>query len=184
MNKRSGFTLIELLVVIAVLAILCTIVIGASSMMMQTSRARRYSITAEVLKVAIMRYRTEYGVWPVDRDEKFDSHNGDWYYLIENNDKVIDALRTCIQGNDLNPEGIRFIDETTIYTSDGDNMIPFNKVTRNTGNPIVYRVKHGHYKGSSKKWDYYKIGFNFRDDTVSVGPVGDSMTTGGVDDEY
>lgn len=182
MNKRSGFTLIELLVVIAVLAILCTIVIGASSMMMQTSRARRFSITKEVLKVAIMRYRTEYGVWPVTKDDSFDRRSGDWYYLSDNNDKVINALRTCNQERNMNPDGIRFIDETTIYTSNGDDMVLLSQASGNKGHQIVYRVKSGRIEGTSKKWALYEIGFNFRDDLVDVGPG--TMVDGSEDDEY
>lgn len=182
MKKHGGFTLIELLVVIAVLAILCTIVIGASSMIMQTSRERRFTITKEVLKVAIMRYRTEYGVWPVSKEDDFDREKDGVYYLSTNNDKVLNALRTCNQEKNMNPDGIRFIDETTIYTSDGDDMIPLHKASGNKGHKIVYRVKNGRIEETSKKWALYEIGFNFRDDSVTVGP--DTMVDGSAKDEY
>lgn len=182
MNRKKGFTLVEILVVIVILSILSTLVIGGSTVMLKTARAKRFTTTCEVLRTAIMRYRTEYDDWPVDISDLADEESKGVYFFHKNNYKIIDALRV---NNAKNPDSIQFIDETTLLSPNGKNAVPLSDTDE--GSPVVYIVKEGKYKTDENKgrqWDYYKIGIDFEQDTVSVGAVGTDMTTGADKDEY
>lgn len=167
---NSGFTLIELLVVIAVLAILGTIIMGGARMMMRTSRKRRFTMTKEVLQTALMRYRAEYNGWPVARDggDAKVSFKGDNY-------KVFGPMRVGANSADQNPDGIRFFDETSLLTLQGDRVVPLSSMSGNSETPVVYVPVSG--RGHA----FYEVNIDFELDTVKVGP--DDMEDGGKDDD-
>lgn len=149
--RRSAFTLIELLVVISVMSMLGLIIIGGSRMLLQTARERRSVITREALRTALHRYRTDYQHWPVspsDKKFKSDSKSKDddgftWYKWDSSNYLVFDALRT---GNEEgNPDDLRFIDETVIYTTDtgdsGGKLVTLSKAGAGLGKSLFYAMK-------------------------------------------
>ncbi len=166
MNSKKGFTLIELLIVIAVLAILGTIIVGASSKVMKTARQRRFVVTSEALSVALTRYYTEYGYWPVDSDNcGCDSHNGTVHIWNKNNDVLFSKLRK--KNNDA---GIRFIDESTLLVPDGKKTQTLAEVTSD-GKPLVYVVGNGRITDGSNKgnhWEYYEARIDYATHTATV----------------
>lgn len=185
-RRKAGFTLIELLVVIGVVSILGTITIGTSRMLVQTSRERRTKVTRDALNVALHRYRTEYQQWPVSKSDKnWDSHstregttayNGyEWYEWKSNNDRVFGALRK----NDRdNPDNIRFIDETAVYTRDssGKKVVPL--ANAGSGNhALCYAMKR------DNKPEPYIVWICFDTDEAEVGPRDGNFKTGESDDD-
>lgn len=173
-KRNSGFTLVELLTVIAVLAILGTIIIGGARMMMRTARKRRFDTTKEVLHTALMRYRTEYNGWPVARASSADAAAK--VTFKSDNYKLFDALRVCNKGTGMNPDEIRFLDETSVLTYSDGKAVPLSSASGNTENPI------GYIPLSGKGFAYFEVTLDFDLDTVSVGPA--NMETGDEDDEY
>ncbi len=168
-NLREGFTLLEILLTMTVLAILGTIVIGGVNLVNGNARAKRNALTCEVLEVALNRYKTEYNQWPVDRE----GDNETRVFDGEDNAEVFSALR---EENDQNFENLRFIDETTLFTTeDGDlssPVIQLSKTTAGSNRPLVYVPKNNRKsKTSSKKTSrvrYFKVTINFDTDTVKV----------------
>lgn len=168
---RSGFTLIELLVVISVMAVLGTIVLGSSRVLVQTSRVRRSTVTREALNVAMNRYRTEYQQWPVSRSEAKnscdkhieakDSSNGyDWYEWSKKNYVVFDALRA-----NNNTDSIRFIDETAIFTDDDNHKpIPLSSASGSSGHSLCYVTRR------TNKAEPFTVRICFDTDECIVGP--------------
>lgn len=174
-RASSGFTLVELLLVVAVISILGTIIVGGSRMLVQTSRNRRAAITREALNVALHRYRTEYQSWPVEKADA-DSHdkrdgstayNGyEWYLWRRSNARVFDALRTTNQ--EKNPDQLRFIDETAVYTTttgdDTGKLIPLSTAGTGAGKNLFYAKKR------DNKPAYFEVWICYDTDEAEVGP--------------
>ena len=180
---NGGFTLIEILVVVAIMAILGTVTIGTSRMLIQTSRERRTKITREALNVALHRYRTEYQEWPVSKNDGYDrkgkrqgttAYNGyDWYEWKESNYRVFNALR---KGDKDNPDDIRFFDETTVYTQDssGNKVVPLSE--SGNGNPVLcYAMKRDNKPSPFTVW------ICFDTDEAEVGPRDSALEAGGIE---
>lgn len=169
--RQRGFTLIELLIVISIMALLGLIIVGGSRMLLQTARERRSAITRAALDVAIHRYRTEYQRWPVSlSDKNWDSSSTidgcKWYEWKNNNSRVFDALRA---GNtEGNPDGLRFIDETAIYTTDtgdaGGKLITLSKAVVEPGKNLFYAMKR------DNKPAPFTVKICFDTDECEVGP--------------
>lgn len=185
-RHRAGFTLIELLVVISVIGILGTIIIGSSRMLLQTSRERRSKITRETLSVALQRYRTEYQCWPVSRQEassqtkskreNTNAYNGYyWYKWEKDNYEIFDALR--VGNRQGNPDDIRFIDETSVYTAKGagEAVTPLSSASGTTGHSLYYAMKRNNKAAPFIVW------ICFDTDECEVGP--DSFDAGYINEE-
>ena len=176
--RKAGFTLIEILIVVGIMAILGTITLGTSRLLIQTSRERRAKVTRDALNVALHRYRTEYQQWPVSKSDvgskKGDYREGTtayngcyWYEWKDNNDEIFDALRA---GG--NSEGIRFLDETTVYTKTGSGktakVVPLSETGANSkGNTLCYAMKRDNKPAPFIVW------ICFDTDEAEVGPRDD-----------
>lgn len=185
-SRRVGFTLVELLVVIAVMGILGTIVLGSSRMLIRTARERRAKVTRDALNVALHRYRTEYQHWPVSKkdsranlpgnendDERkrrgTDAYNGeDWYRWDVDNYKIFDALRVGNKSRDMNPDDIRFIDESATLGSDGNRedgaVSPLSQLNGTTGHSLFYGMRRDNKAAPFAVWicfatDEAEVGF-------------------------
>lgn len=182
---KSGFTLVELLVVIAVMAILGTIVLGSSRMLIQTAREHRTRTTRDALNVALHRYRTEYQEWPVsksdakgqphDKREGTSAYNGyEWYQWKEDNWKIFDELRAV-----NNPDKITFLDEAAVYTSSssGEKVIPLADAAGNTGHSLYYAMKRDNKSAPFLVW------ICFETDEAEVGPRDGSFQAGYISEE-
>ena len=185
--KRNGFTLMELLVVIVVIGILATLVAGAARYAMRAARTKRKDISCGILKTAIHRYRTEYGDWPHPENNKGTArwvdagsiHKRQVYdFTGADNASVFGMLRAT---SDDNPDHIRFLDETTFFTPDGDSGA--SKLCDTTGGkPLVCQYRSGRWTSKSgNKYLYYTVTFDYEyeDVTVSVSGFNDE----GADDE-
>lgn len=166
-NNRQGFTLIEILMVVVVISILGGIVMAASSYMTRVSRSKRLAVTKTVLETAIYRYRAEYGDWPLPESEAY-SDEDEIEFSGEDNKKVFGALR---MSSDRNPDGIQFIDETTVFTWDSGKklVIPLAQAKRGQEMPLLYIDGNGKYKSESGKMNYFTVKIHTVDETVTVG---------------
>ncbi len=164
-TRRRGFTLIELMAVMLIIALIASITMASAKFLIHTSRKRRFEVTCLTLETALARYRHEYNVWPVD------SPSGSSFTASgENNAAVFDKLREK-NNESANPKGIRFLDETTLYTSvrqgTTEERMILSTARAKSGNesralPLIYR------EPKSGDTRYFKVTFNFDDDTVDV----------------
>ncbi|MES2598436.1 MAG: type II secretion system protein [Verrucomicrobiota bacterium] len=110
---RRGFTLVELLVVIVIIAILASLAVPVTTIVMTKANEVRTKAVLKDLQVAIGHFRTEYNRFPVDLTG---SSGGDDIDPIITNDSnpLVSVLMAMIDPNsggpNLNPRGIKFID--------------------------------------------------------------------------
>lgn len=165
-RRRAGFTLIELMAVMVIIALIASITMASVQHLIRTSRKRRYEVTCLTLETALARYRHEYNAWPVD------SPSGSSYSVGgEDNKTVFGKLRDSNSAQSANPKGIRFLDETTLYTTvkngTEDERMILSTARAKSGNanvdlPLVYRDPKS---GDTR---YFQVTFDFNDDTVDV----------------
>jgi prepilin-type N-terminal cleavage/methylation domain-containing protein len=72
---RSGFTLVELLVVIVILAMLASLITVAASRAMTAARNAAIKAEIDMLHMAIMNYKNEYGSFPPCVDTEYASNS-------------------------------------------------------------------------------------------------------------
>lgn len=157
---QRGFTLIELLLTIVIISILGLIVVGGIELVGKSSRSKRISLTCRVLEAALQRYHAEYNEWPVERDQSEQRTFTDDNYLVFN------ALR---EDDDRNYDNLRFIDETTLFTTKGGSLsgeaIPLSQ-SKNYVSPLVFAPVN---KQSDKsRLRYYTVTIDFEYNTVKV----------------
>ncbi|MDD5706105.1 MAG: prepilin-type N-terminal cleavage/methylation domain-containing protein, partial [Kiritimatiellae bacterium] len=152
-----GFTLVELLVVMVVIALLGTIIIGSAQVVVRISRDKRYSLTCQVLKTALWRYRSEYNRWPTGGMSP-DPKTLTLTVQGADNSKVFDMLR---EGSSGNPKGIRFLDETTLFTVVSGERIALSRAPSELM-PLVYADRD---TGTNC---YFNVVFDMDSDSVDV----------------
>ena len=151
--RKKGFTLLELLVVIVVVGILATLVAAAAGYAVRTARQRRMEISCQNLRIAILRYRTEYNEWPGGDPGSVASKT----FEGTSNKNVFGMLR---RESDDNPDHIHFLDETAFFTPGGEGS---QKLSETTGDqPLVCLSRTG------RDYLYYKVVINYANETVSV----------------
>jgi prepilin-type N-terminal cleavage/methylation domain-containing protein len=156
--RRAGFTLMELLLVMVVIAILGTIIMGSAGFITRLARVRRAEVTCRVLETALSRYRSDYDKWPV-------GSSSPGSYIIsktgKNNQEIFGALREANRSQ--NPRGIRYLDESTVYTVDGKgNPVTLDKQDEEGALPLVYVTREG------ARAKYFKVVIDVDKDTVKV----------------
>lgn len=167
--KKDGFTLLELLVVIVVIGILATLVVGGANYALRVARAKRVSLSCNVLQTAIHRFHTEYNEWPGGGTP---NSNHQVVFTGEGNKAVFGPLRVDSKDN---PDGIVFLDETAFFTPDNDDGA--TKLSETTGaKPLVFVSRSGRWTKKNGDYLYYKVVINYEYDSVSV-------TSPGFDDE-
>ena len=166
------------------MGLLGTIVLGSSRMLVRTSRERRANVTRDALNVALHRYRTEYQRWPVskkssqsnlpsDEDARkrrgTKAYNGsDWYRWDVDNYKIFDALRVGNKSRDMNPDDIRFLDESATFGAEGNRedgaIKPLSQLGGSTGHSLFYGMKRDNKAAPFAVWicfdtDEAEVGF-------------------------
>lgn len=166
--SKKGFTLVEILMVIVVISILSGIVMAASSYMTRLSRSKRLAVTKQVLETAIYRYRAEYGDWPLPENKDY-SDRDDVVFSGESNKEIFGALRMA--NKKRNPDGIQFIDETSVFTWNDAKKHPIplsESLPRDAEVPLIYIDSNGKYKSESGRLNCYKVTFDFVEESVRV----------------
>jgi prepilin-type N-terminal cleavage/methylation domain-containing protein len=64
LRKPDSFTLVELLVVIAIIAILASVILGISGVVINAAKRARAQNTAQQIQTSCLAYYTEYSVYP------------------------------------------------------------------------------------------------------------------------
>jgi prepilin-type N-terminal cleavage/methylation domain-containing protein len=134
--RRSGFTLVELLAVIMIIALLVALVTPAVMRAMSTARTAAVKTEIDLLHMAVMNYKNEYGSFPPSRDFVDNDGTPPFYTLNQNNgfvskDRVRKHLRrlfprmnTGTTGADYQNEllGLNTIQAPTLVTQDGYSL--------------------------------------------------------------
>ena len=163
--RRSGFTLIELLTVIVIIGILATILISGAQFVVRLSRQKRYDVSCMALRTALSRYRAEYNVWPLGG--KVPDPTDFKVSFSDDNAEVFNMLREDNQTD--NPKGIRFLDETTMFTRYNGNRTTLLRARLAAGSgssksfPLIY------VDPESGEDRYFHVTFDVDDETVEVG---------------
>ncbi len=141
-----------------VIAILGTIIMGSATFITRLARVRRAEVACTVLETALARYRSDYNAWPDGGITP--NKDGQIIAANEENAKIFDLLR-----KDNNPRGIRYLDESTVFTVDTDGKPVMLARAGNVGDkplPLVYVTREG---GRVK---YFKVVINVDNDAVEV----------------
>jgi prepilin-type N-terminal cleavage/methylation domain-containing protein len=159
---RAGFTLLELLLVMVVIAILGTIIMGSATFVTRLARVKRAEVARTVLATALARYRSDYNAWP-DGGIK---PNKDGEIIATNamNAMIFGMLREGDENtsNPDNPRGIRYLDESTVFTVDKDGQ-PVMLARAGTGDkPLIYIARE------SGRIRYFKVVINVDNDSADV----------------
>lgn len=113
---NRAFTLVELLVVIIIIAILASLAIPVTNMVMQRANTLRLKATMKDLQVAIGNYRTEYNRFPIDPSQTGGSSDSDAPQFRTDgtgDPDMINILMGKVDPNktpNMNSRGIKFID--------------------------------------------------------------------------
>ncbi len=113
---RHGFTLIELLVVIVIIAILASLAVPVTNVVMRKANELRIKTVMKDLQVGIGHYRTEYNRFPID-PSMAGGGSGETDmppFLTDGTVDTINILTANIDtsggGANLNPRQIKFVD--------------------------------------------------------------------------
>lgn len=116
-KNRKAFSLIEMLVVIIIIGMLLSILLPAYLQSRESAKKRRRESEIEMLKGALISYRSEYGRWPCDDPgndlEPRTYSNDNW--------KVLDYLTNTAP--DKNSRGIRFLVLSEFLRDDIGNVV-------------------------------------------------------------
>ncbi len=161
--QRAGFTLMELLLVMVVIAILGTIIMGSATYITRLARVKRAEVARTVLATALARYRSDYNAWP---DGGIKANNGKITATGKDNAKIFGMLREGDENapNPDNPRGIRYLDESTVFTvgKDGQPVMLARAGTGDKPLPLIYFTREG------GKIRYFKVVINVDNDTAAV----------------
>ncbi|MBB5039726.1 type II secretion system protein [Prosthecobacter dejongeii] len=113
---RRGFTLIELLVVIVIIAILVSLAVPATNIVMRKAQELKIKATLKDLQVAIGHYRTEYNRFPVDPNDIGAGGDTDMQPFLTDgtSSTMVNILMANVDTSggttNMNPRKIKFID--------------------------------------------------------------------------
>lgn len=112
---RHGFTLIELLVVIVIIAILASLAVPVTNIVMARANALRVKSTMKDIQVAIGHYRTEYNRFPINPDDAGSGETDLEPFLTDGTTQpLINILMANVDtgsgGANMNPRQIKFLD--------------------------------------------------------------------------
>lgn len=113
---RRGFTLIELLVVIVIIAILVSLAVPATNIVMRKAQELKIKTTLKDLNVAIGHYRTEYNRFPIDPNDTSAGGDSDMEPFLTDgtSQTMINILMANVDTSggsaNMNPRKIKFID--------------------------------------------------------------------------
>ena len=113
-RQPHGFTLVELLVVIVIIAILASLAVPVTNIVMQRANKLRIQAVMKELQVAVGHYRTEYNRFPIDPTQAGGSGDSDMPPV--RTDGTNDVINILMGETDptaspnLNSRQIKFID--------------------------------------------------------------------------
>jgi prepilin-type N-terminal cleavage/methylation domain-containing protein len=113
---NRAFTLVELLVVIVIIAILASLAIPVTNVVMARANALRLKATMKDLQVAISNYRAEYNRFPLDPSQVGSDGESDIPQFLTDGSGDPDMINILMAKTDpgkspnLNSRGIKFID--------------------------------------------------------------------------
>lgn len=114
-SLRRGFTLIELLVVIVIIAILVSLAVPVTNIVMNKAQTLKIKATMKDIVVAVGHYRTEYNRFPIDPNNVGGGDTDMEPFLTDgNSETIINTLMNNVdQGGsttNMNPRGIKYLD--------------------------------------------------------------------------
>lgn len=171
-TKNRGFTLIELLAVIAIIATLIGIILGSASFVIKLSREKRCESMRRSIANAIMAYRQQYYVWPMNPSDGIEDNEGPdgqerpttYVFGSRNRKELAEGINVDLnkyvvaklyQEEKDNKNRLRLLEEERLLTiSDGERMPLSQARVDNKGEafPLIYVDGAG-------KTQYYKIVF-------------------------
>ncbi|SKA99777.1 prepilin-type N-terminal cleavage/methylation domain-containing protein [Prosthecobacter debontii] len=112
---RRGFTLIELLVVIVIIAILVSLAVPATNLVMKRAQDLKIKTVLKDLQVAIGHYRTEYNRFPINPDDLGGGDSDIEPFLTDGTSQpMVNILTANVDSSgastNMNPKAIKFID--------------------------------------------------------------------------
>lgn len=115
---RQGFTLIELLVVIVIIAILVSLAVPTTNIVMRKAQELKIKATMKDIQVAIGHYRTEYNRFPINPDDATSGDQDIEPFLTDGTlQPTINILMSNVETGggttNMNPRQIKFLDLPT-----------------------------------------------------------------------
>lgn len=112
---RRGFTLIELLVVIVIIAILVSLAVPATNLVMRKAQELKIKATMKDIQVAIGHYRTEYNRFPINPDDATSGDQDIEPFLTDGTAQptiniLMSNVDTSSGSTNMNPRQIKFLD--------------------------------------------------------------------------
>ena len=174
-KDRGGFTLLELMLVIAIMAVLGGVIVGSVRYVTRIARDKRAQVTAQVLETALARYRAEYNKWPGLSDTS-DVGKTNIVFKGPDNKRVFGALRETSKKD--NPKGIRFLDESTIFTAKAeDDQLVLLSATEGD-QPLAFANRN------TSKARFFQVTINAEKDTVAVEATSKDLNDFSEDDDF
>lgn len=113
---RRGFTLIELLVVIVIIAILVSLAVPATNIVMKKAQELKIKTTLKDINTAIASYRTEYNRFPINPSDVSGGGDSDLEPFLTDgtSQTTINILMANVDTSggttNMNPRKIKFLD--------------------------------------------------------------------------
>lgn len=112
---RRGFTLIELLVVIVIIAILVSLAVPVTNIVMRKAQELKIKATMKDIQVAIGHYRTEYNRFPIDPNSATGGDSDLEPFLTDGTTQpTINILMANVDtsgaSTNMNPRKLKFLD--------------------------------------------------------------------------